>query len=292
MKNLFLSILIFCALSHSVSANNTFFQYPQAPENLTTLTQRTNYVVEHFWDNCDLKSAFSSQDKLKKAFGDYVSLMQYATLDTINISIDNLIKKVKKTPKNMLTLAYIAEETLYGDSAIFWSDELYMPFAKAVVDTKKISKAEKARFKHQTNILTNSLEGNVAPTFNYVTPSGETMTFDSIFSPTIILFFNDPDCTDCQLAKVRLATEINLNKLINAGVLTFMSIYPGEATDDWKNEVCSYPQNWVVGACDKIYDLYDMRTTPMIYFLDDKHKILKKHLNVDDILNVVRNMNL
>lgn len=279
-------------LSPALRADGQLFQYPQAPENMTTLSQRANYLVEHFWDQCNIKSAFSARDKLTLAFRDYVTYMQFASKDTVNMSIEKLIKEVKKTPKNMLTLAQIAEDALYGDSALFWSDELYLPFATAVTTTKKLSKAEKARYVHQVTILTNSMIGATAPTFDFVTVAGETMSFDSIAAPGIILFINDPDCSDCRLAKVRLSVDINLNKLIDSGVIKVVSIHPGEAEEQWRTEAAGYPQNWVVGACEDIPDLFDMRTTPMIYQLDDKHKVVAKHLSVDGIIGTLSNLNL
>lgn len=291
MKKIIISLLFIIA-TLPIYADDIFFQYPQAPENLTTLSQRANYVVEHFWDKCNLKSAFSSRDKMTKAFRDYITYMQFAAKDTTISSINNLIKTVQKTPKNMLTLGEIAEETLYGDSAMFWSDELYLYFANAVINTKKLSKTEKARYKHHSTILTNSMVGSKLPNFTFTTPKGEKVEFDSVNAPAIILFFNDIECADCQLAKVRLATNINLNKLIDNGVIKIVTIYPGEPSKEWETEVESYPNNWIIGANEDIYDMFDMRTSPTIYQLDDKHTIIAKNLNVEGIISVVGNINL
>lgn len=291
MKKIIISLLFIIA-TLPIYADDIFFQYPQAPENLTTLSQRANYVVEHFWDKCNLKSAFSSRDKMTKAFRDYITYMQFAAKDTTISSINNLIKTVQKTPQNMLTLGEIAEETLYGDSAMFWSDELYLYFANAVINTKKLSKAEKARYKHHSTVLTNSMVGSKLPNFTFTTPKGEKVEFDSVNAPAIILFFNDIECADCQLAKVRLATNINLNKLIDKGIIKIVTIYPGEPSNEWKAEVESYPNNWINGANENIYDMFDMRTSPTIYQLDDKHTIIAKNLNVEGIISVVGNINL
>ena len=292
MKKITLFILLLISFSTTVFADDNFFEYPQAPENLTSLTERANYLVEHFWDKCNLKSSFSHKEKMTKAFTDYVTYIQYATKEVALKSITALIEKVKKSPKDMLTLGQIAEKTLYGDSAQFWSDELYLQFASAVSTTKKLSKAEKARFVHHTAILENSMVGNTPKSFKLISPEGSKVEFDTIKAPAIILFFNDIDCTDCRLAKVRLATDLNLNKLIDKGIIKIVSIYPGEATDEWKEEAKSYPKNWIIGACDDIYDMFDMRVTPTIYQLDENHTIIAKSLNVDGILNVVGSINL
>ena len=85
--------------------------------------------------------------------------------------------------------------------------------------------------------------------------------------------------------------DINLNKLIDKGVIKIVSIYPGKSNEEWINEAKNYPKNWVVGACDDIYDLFDLRVTPTIYQLDDRHLIMAKNLSVDGILNVVGSIN-
>ena len=68
MKKIFVFLFIYIITFPIYGTENILFQYPQAPENLTTLSQRANYVVEHFWDKCNLKSAFYSRKKMKKAY--------------------------------------------------------------------------------------------------------------------------------------------------------------------------------------------------------------------------------
>lgn len=285
MKRLILVILAFVLLLPSIKANETYFPYPQPPEELTTLAQRSNYLVEHFWDRCNFKSAFSSTERLKNAFCDYIAFMPYAAPDTVHTSINNLIDKVKKNPKNLLTLAIIAEATLYGDSAMYWSDELYLPFAEAVVNTKKISKTDRARFEHQVSILKGSQVGMTAPNLELITPLGETIMLDSISAQHIILFFNDPDCDDCRIAKTRMSANLEANNLINAGVLKIVSIYPGEPDEEWIAETTDYPKNWIVGASVNADLLYDMRTKPTLYYLQSNHEIVLKNLVIDNVLN-------
>ena len=291
MKKITLFILLLIYLSTTAYADDKFFEYPQAPESRTSLTERADYVVEHFWDKCNLKASFSHKEKMTEAFTDYVTYIQYATKDIALKSINELIEKAKKTPKNMLTLGQIAEETLYSDSALFWSDELYLQFASAVTSTKKLSKAEKARYVHHTTILENSMVGNIPKNFKFVSLDGAKIEFDTIKSSAIILFFNDIDCTDCRLAKVRLATDLNLNRLIDNGIIKIVSIYPGDPTDEWKEDAKNYPKNWIVGACDDVNAMFDMRVIPAIYQLDENHVIIAKNLNADGIINVAGSIN-
>ncbi|MDE7031731.1 MAG: DUF5106 domain-containing protein, partial [Muribaculaceae bacterium] len=89
MKKLIYSIFTAVALIFSIGTkasaqtDNTLFTYPQAPDELTTLYQRCNYLVDHFWDRCNYSTAFLNKKKLNDAFGHWIGFMPYATADTV-----------------------------------------------------------------------------------------------------------------------------------------------------------------------------------------------------------------
>lgn len=271
---------------------NTYFQYPQVPENLENLSDRANFFIENFWQRCNFKSAFSSRQKMEQAFSDYVTFMPYADAEVVHKSIDNLIAQVSKNPKNLLTLGEIAENTLYGDTAKIVCDECYLPFAKAVAENRRIGKAEKARFEYQAKALAGSQVGMVAPDFTYTTPQGTSGKLSELpDNAYVLLFINDPDCDECELARVRLAADPNLNDLIESGALKVLSIYPGEVNDEWIERTKIYNPKWVVGANPDIDTIYDMRQPPVIYYLNKKHEILSKSFNIDNLLEAFRQVN-
>ncbi len=275
----------------AVRGADTYFPYPTPPEALTTLSERTNYLVEHFWDRCNLKSAFSSRAKLAVAFRDYVSFMPYASSDTVHESINRLINEVKGNKNNLLTLGEIAESALYSDTAEVLSDELYIPFATAVASNKKIPGASRARFEHQARVLTNSQLGAVAPPLPFETVDGVKSDLSKVESPYILLFFNDPDCDDCTLVKARLAADFSTRQLIDKGILKIVSIYPDSPSDEWKESVSRYPATWVVGASEEADDTFDMRNAPVMYFLDKDRKIIAKNMVIDNVINAFNMIN-
>lgn len=292
MKKLTSIICLFVTLlCHAQSDNDRYFPYPEAPEELENLTDRTNYLVIHFWDRCNLKSAILDRDKFKGAFIDYISFMPYADAEVVHTSIDNLISRFQKDPDNLLTLAEIAEATLYNDEGDFVSDELFMPFAKAVAGHKKISSAKKARFAHEAKILEQSQVGMKAPEIEFTRPDGTKGRLSEINAAYILLFFNDPECEECQLARVRLSADININQLIDEGYLKIVSIYPGEADKEWAESVAKYNERWIIGAADDVDEHYDMRNSPVLYYLNPRHKILSKTLVVDNLLEAFRQVN-
>ncbi len=292
MKHLLLIAIAILVPSLQMQADQTLFPYPEAPESLQTMDQKCSYVIEHFWDRCNINQAFSTRTKLQQAFNDYIQIVPYANADVVHKSVDQLIEKVKKNPKNLLALAEMAEGVMYSDTAHIVCDEVYYPFAKAVADNKKIKSAEKARFVAHARILGGSQVGMTAPDFTYTSPDGTTHKFSELAPSYVILFFNDPDCADCMMARVRLAADYNINQFIKRGQLNIVSIYPGDPTDEeWIEGSKRLPDNWIAGASSEVDQLYDMRRQPVIYYLNTKHNILSKSMTVDQLLNAFREIN-
>lgn len=270
----------------------TYFPYPTVPDNLTTLQERTNYLVDHFWEHCNWKSAFSSKAKLQQAFVDYASFMPYAAAENVHASIDALLKQLEKNPAGLLSMAEMAEATFYSDTAALECDECYLPFARAVADCKKLSKADRSRFEWQAGILGSSQVGMDAPDFAFTRPDGTTGRLsDAAAGAYVLLFFNDPDCSDCELARVRLQADVNLNDLIDRGLMKVVSVYPGEPDEAWREAAKTYSGRWTVGASPDIDTVYDMRRSPTIYYLNGQHKILSKTFVIDNLLTAFRQVN-
>lgn len=281
-----LTVVVACSLfAKGQTPSGQLFEYPHIPESLESLTDRSNFFIENFWQHANMKSAFSHVSKLNDAFLVYASLMPHASASVVHQSINNLIKEVSKNPKNLLTLAEIAEGALYADTARIQCDECYLPFAKAVASNGKISKAERARYEYQAKSLEHSQVGMEAPDIEWTTPDGEHQKLSGLADKAYVLIFvNDPDCDECALARTRLQADYNLNMLLDKGLLKVVSLYPGEPADEWKSQVSQYNKRWIIGATPNIDEMLDLRQTPTFYYLNAKHEILSKTLSVDGLL--------
>ncbi|MBD5244733.1 MAG: DUF5106 domain-containing protein [Bacteroides sp.] len=292
MDKRFLALILFivsCAgLTASAQQTATYFPYPIVPDSISTLQARTDYLLEHFWDFCDFKKAFSSRQKMAGAFKDYLSFMPHASARQAHRSVAKLLKSLDKQPDDLLFLARKAEEYIHSDTSDIYSDELYLPFAVAVSSNKRIEKAIRDRYTLQARILSGSQTGMPAPSFAYTDRSG----VNAIFSPdstaeVTILFFNDPDCMDCTIARSRLNADIRASNFIKEGVMRVVAITPGEADENWKQMAESYPESWIVGASSEVDEIYDIPTTPTFYVIDDEHKIALKRIDINTLLNLI-----
>lgn len=267
------------------------FEYPEPPEELVSLQDRTTYLVKHFWDRCNMQSAILKRDKFKAAFLDYISFMPYADSLAVHESISKLISSYNKTPEHLLTLAELAEEAVYNGEADFTSDELFLPFAKAVVAHKKISKTDKARLAHEAKVVEQTQVGKIAPELKLTLRDGTTSRLSDTRGAHVLLFVNDPDCDECRMARIRLSADHNVNQLLDDGLLKIVSIYPDEYSAEWAQDVANYNLRWIVGASAVVDEEYDLRMTPTIYYLSPEGVILSKSLTVAGLLDAFHIVN-
>ena len=293
MKNIFVRfIATACILASSVltqAAERELIPRPLPPDTLLSLQPRCDFIINRFWDRCNFEQAFLHPQELNSAFGEWIGIMPFASADTVHSSIDRLIARFAKSGPNTLKIAELAENWLYSDTAQFHSEEIYLPFAKAAASHKKISKAEKARFAQQAKVIETSGLGMTLPPLPFVRPDGTKGTLAEANSGSVLIFINDPDCSDCNLARIRPSADINANQLIREGGLTIVSIYPGDPSDEeWKNAAASYPDNWIVCAMPDADLYFDLRETPLFIFLNKAHKVLAKNMPIDHFLNAFR----
>ncbi len=294
MKSILKSIIALAILVPNLhaKADDKLFQYPEAPASLTTLEERTSYVIEHFWDRCNINQAFSTRSKLQQAFNDYIDIMPYADATVVHESVNKLLERIKKNPAQILAFAEMAEGAMYSDTASVICDEVYYPFAQAVVDCKKIKPADKERFINHARILSGSQVGMTAPDFKFTTVDGETKRFSELPAGYVIFMIYDPANSECMMTRVRLSADYNINEFIKKGQLNVVCIYPGEATDEaWVELSKRMPDNWITGSSSEIKSLYDMRITPAIYYMNSRHKILSKTMTADQLINAFREIN-
>ena len=267
------------------------FEYPVAPEDLEW-TERSNWLVEHFWDNFDFKQNSVGQSQLVHAFSTYIVPLHMADRAVAIKGVKELIKKLQKNPSLLYQFTSAAERTIYTpQTSELMIDEVYIEFLKAVVSNKKIPALRKVRYEAQLKSLKNSMLGGPLPDFLFTDRQGNPSKYTSAGVPTIIEF-GDFDCSDCRIARLRLETDDELQKLVNEGKARIMFISPdaddGEDVANWKAITKDYPQSWTVGKADGLDDVIDLRIVPCIYIVDSKGNIVSKSANTDSAREYVK----
>jgi hypothetical protein len=281
-------LLIFSCIMGLGLAAQDFFPYPTPPESMPVGRARANYMVEHFWDKCPWKSAFSSHQRMQKAFYDYADMLPVAQRDTVFASIDGLIKNVKKQPKDLLTLTRMAEAAFYSDTAVVPSHEVYLPFAKAAADCKKLSDEDRSYYSKQIGIINASSIGCDMPAVKILRDAvGRTTMLNDTSASTneYLIIFEVPGSTDALFNRVRLSANAGLNYVVGTGNLHVIYLYPGTPDAAWWDDVKGMPQTWTVGALPQAEQLFDFRHQPVTVLADREMKIINKGIYLDDLID-------
>ena len=255
------------------------FEYPTAPEEILSLEDKSDWLMEHFWNNFDFKSKEAvDQNALNDAFNVYSNPMRWATRDVVLKSTDRLIAAISKNPTLLLQFTKAAEENLYGPRAETYIDEVYVKYLEALVKSKKLSPSRKERYSRQLRILKNSMVGVVPPRFPFKNVNGST----EYFNPGLLTLieFGDPECMDCRYAKLKMDTDLRFSELVEKGKINVLFIIP-DPDEGWETLVTDYPPLWHTGASEEISDIYDLRSTPYFYVIGTDGKIIDKTANVE-----------
>lgn len=291
MRYKIIALLLLAASASGVSAQTAsqpFFQMPVVPDSLVLLYDRTDYLLAHYWDFCDVKKAFSARDRFRTAVVDYFSLMPYGTVDGVKSSISSFMKKVSSGKEPVQFVADIAEATFYSDTAALASDQLYLMFLDELLANKKLDKTAKLRYAHQQRVLQGSQPGQPAPALTFTDPLGMEHTFaPDTTKAGAIIFFNDPDCSGCSMARLRIDADILSRTVIEKGIIDFYSIYPGEPDAEWLQSAVSYPEAWITGAAPDADRHWDIRQSPLFYILNRDGSILLTTGNADDVISIL-----
>ncbi|MDE6534256.1 MAG: DUF5106 domain-containing protein [Muribaculaceae bacterium] len=289
LKTTFLSLSILCAIpsyAQDPVEIAPLFEYPSAPQEIESINDKSNYLVDHFWDAMDFKSKKTvDQNALNDAFSVYSVPMRWADKTKTLASADRLIEKISKNPTLMIQFMKAAEEALYGPRAEAWIDEVYVKFLNAFIKNKKIPDSRKNKYRIQLASLEKTIIGSPVPEFKFTDRHGKDATYFPMTTPTILIFGN-PSLTDWRLSRLRMESNTALSQAVEKGKVNVIYIVSSE-NPDWKNEISDYSDKWTVGYAPTIGESFDLRVMPSIYVIGADGKIILKNVTPENAINEV-----
>ncbi|MCM1022003.1 MAG: DUF5106 domain-containing protein [Muribaculum sp.] len=271
--------------SSAVKMPETPFEYPMAPDSLSTLQARTSYVMLRFWDKADMKKIMADTALFNKAFHDFTTFVPYSHPDSIKKSISNLVAKLGDKPENLLQMARRAEAELYGPEAEFWSETTYIMFLRPVLNNKKVKNKDKEYYLAQITKLNSSQVGSSFPTLTYQTRNDAKHSMSDFSSKFKYVLFQPADCSDCSFTRLRLEADGATSMLSEDGRLKIFIIAPEKTDAAWRESMKNYPYTWEIGSCEDAPELVDLRVMPRIYVLDENNRIIARDLTIEQLLS-------
>ena len=293
MRRIFLLFSVFvltsvAAVSQDLLAEQqpgTLFAYPMAPDTCSTLESRCNYIITHFWDNYDISKPIADEAAFERTFRDFVDFFRYGHRNVVLGAARDLVNKAQSNTSNLKKLGEVAERALYGTEAEFWSDEVYVAFAKALAGSKQLERSVRDHYAEQLTRI-NAVQLGAVLDFEYVGIDGLKHRLSEQSDTTLILLFLD-DSTDSMIGRLRLSTDVALNALLNEGEATLVCLSVNKYSPEWAGAAVGYADNWTIGCGENLARDLDLRAFPCCYVLDGQHAIINKSLSVEGLMRAV-----
>ena len=273
-----------CAALEAQDDVPALFNYPQAPDTCSSLESRSNYVLAHFWDGFDLTKPINNDASLLKTFRDYADVFRFGHRTVVLSSVRDFMFKLRSNAENLRKVGRVAELVPYSPYADYWSDEVYVEFARSLAGASVLKKDEREYYQEQIGRISSCLEGMVLD-LDYVDAITEQkMKLSSVAVSNVLLLVFMDSSVDSSISRTRLATDVNLSNLTDVGQVTVVCIHDGKPTGDWAT---SLPDGWLKGYTQNLSSKLDIRMIPSCYLLDAEHKIMNKNITIAEFKQAI-----
>ena len=265
------------------------------------------WMRDHWFDNFDL--ADPRLVRTPFLFGKimhYIEKMTVQHPDSLAISIDKVLEKAKPTEEIFkYYLIHFLNE--YAKSKIVGMDAVYVHIAKKYYETGQAPWTDQEQLEkiiENANKLEPLLIGKIAPNIQMEFQDGSPIQLHDFKSPLTVLFFWDPECGHCKKSMPEMVEFAKTYK--EKGVAVFAICTRLVTRDDegkfsmdevdkcWKfisekdmdvfwNTVDPYHRS-------RYKTIYDIRSTPQIYVLDEDKTILSKRIGADQLPEIINHI--
>lgn len=271
---------------------------PKKADGSIDSTFQLRYYRQHYFDNFDL--ADQAMLRLPKPvyqekLTEYLDKLFLQTPDSLMAAIDGLALKAKK---NKETYKYLLWSCIYKYQrpAIMGLDEVYIRlydkyYASGEMDYW-ISAAIKKNMKEYAEKIRTSLVGKTGANLMMQDQNLQPKSLYDIKKKYALIYFFDPDCGHCRQESPKLVEFYNKNK--EKFNLEVFAVDTDSSMQKMRTYIKDMKMTWhTVNGPRSYLGLYSKSyyadTTPTIYILDDKKKIIAKGLPVDKVEDFLTN---
>lgn len=253
-----------------------------------------HYTKKHYFDNINMADPRILRTPFLfsrvEFFAEKVTVQHP---DSISQSLDMLIEEFRAAPetfKHYLVhfLNHYARSKIVGMDAVYvhLADKYYASGQADWVQQEQLDKIVE-----NANTLRPILIGKIAPDIQMEDKSGKKYNLHDLNSPYTVLFIWDPDCGHCKKSMPDMLEFYRNFKDRGVEIMAVCGKFYNDLDKCWEfieekdmniwlNVVDPYHRS-------KYKTIYDVRTTPQIFILDDKKEILSKRVGIEQLPEVM-----
>jgi thiol-disulfide isomerase/thioredoxin len=263
---------------------------PKKADGSIDSTFQLRWYRDHFFDNMDLADeAFLQMPKpiYRDKINEYLDKLYAQHPDTITKAVDKIVsraKKVQETYKYAVWMCLLK----YQQPEIMGLDEVYVNlydkyFASGEMNFWINDKMSK-NLKEHADRLRKSLVGKTGANLIMQDVNLKPRSMYDIKNKYTVLFIFDPDCGHCKTETPKLASLYDKRKFD----LEVYAVSADTSMAKMRGYIKEMKLKWITVNGPRTYvgpyqDLYDAATTPALYVLDAKKKIIGKKIPADKL---------
>jgi peroxiredoxin len=266
---------------------------PRKADGSIDSTFQFRYYREHYFDNFDL--ADDALIRMPKPFyrdkvKDYLEKLFVPQPDTITRAINKIAAQAKKNPeayKYMISTVLF----LYQTPEIMGLDEVFVNlynryFATGEMDYWANAQLKK-NLKEYADKVSRAMIGRTAPNLTMQDQNLQPKSLYDIKKKYTVIYFFDPDCGHCRQESPKLVDFYNKNK--TRYDLEVFAVSADTSIKKLKDYIKEMKMTWITVDGPRSYitehyrNLYFTETTPTIYILDEKKKVIARKLPVEKL---------
>lgn len=265
------------------------YTHPVIPPMMTDPQQKAAYYVRHYWDSYSLAdTAFIHSDETEQLYADFIGALQYVEAAEQRLALQNMMSLMEADSTAYTHFCLLSEKYLYNPNSPMRCEEYYIPVLEQMVHSERLSEWEKIRPADRLKQARKNRPGMKAADFSYVTPDGKQARMSRLAADYTLLFFYDPDCSNCRKHEKILSEIPAFVKMQEDGILRVLAVYPDEDKDEWLRNASHMPRHWITGwnkqGDIRSRQLYDILATPTLYLLDKQKKVILKDASLENII--------
>jgi thiol-disulfide isomerase/thioredoxin len=281
---------------HPESFVATFFEAsrdPQVPEpkkkanGEVDSTYPYRWYQSHYMDNIDM-----SDERLLRTPVYHKRMMRYLN-KVVPRDPDSLIKAadrlVERASGNEETFKYVVHTitSKYERSKYMGMDKVFVHMVEEYYSTGRatwVDKKNLTKIVQRAAQLKPTLLGKKAPQIRLKNPEGEYKSLYEIDADYTVVYIWDPDCGHCKRATPKLK---KIYKKYEPEQVEVFAVNNALEKDKWLEFIEDKKLDWI-NVADFDYEsqyraYYDVRSTPMIFLLNDEKEVVAKKISVEQL---------
>ena len=278
--------LLFLLLLCTATQAQKEFPYPQIPDSIEVNHDRLTWMLNNFWQSFDITDLSSENVSTgEQGFVDFVTLL--AVADSLQTAEAACIFAQKIMAYHTADTPYldIIDHYLRDPLSPLRNDRIYAAITGAIISLpgNALPAELKARLTDARELAMLNMSGTVANDFAFADYAGKENRLHNIKAQYLVLYFHDPECTECMLLK---------DKVIQSPVLQdervkVVRIYPEDDANVWTKADHNLPATWtdgrVIGGALASHRLYWFPQMPSFYLLDINKRVVLKDVTLDQL---------